>query len=234
MLVDINLFDTANSLAHGRDFTSLFLKFAEVGSTRATYPKPSRANQFPLPDLGASFMLTRSIGVGVSYSRTTYEDVARLTATIPHPVFLNASSTGTGETADALNREEAEKRIFGALVPLQTNRFQLRIFGGPSFFSYSADMVRDVSYAQTFDELTPQSSITINGFTSEKVRGDAIGFHVGGDFTYFFRKRFGVSWGVRFSRGTITVAEEPMSKLSQEIRVGSALGFLGVRFRLGR
>jgi hypothetical protein len=232
ILVDVNVFNAATSVSKNRDFTSLFLKFKEVASTSATYPKPSQVNEFPLVDLGASFMLKRWVGIGVSYGRTRYEDVARLSATIPHPVFLRASATGTGVTPQ-LNRAEAATNIFLALAPYRTNRFQVRIFGGPSFFTYSADMVTDISYTQQYDPLAPQSIVTIDGITSANASARGIGFHAGGDFTYYFSKSFGVSAGVRFSDGTVTLDEEPMSKVGQDIRVGGGVAFVGLRFRFG-
>jgi hypothetical protein len=233
ILVDVNVFNAARSLSNDREFSSQSLKFNEVASTTAEYPKPSPVNQVPWVDLGGSVMLKQWLGIGVSYSRTTYQDVARLSATIPHPVFLKASATGTGVTPNALDRADASTNVFLALAPYRTNRFQVRLFGGPSFFRYSADMVTDVSYSQQYDPLAPQSTVTIDGFTGTHESAHGIGFHVGGDFTYYFSKLFGVSAGFRISDGTVTLSEEPMSRVGQDIRVGGGVGFVGLRFRLG-
>jgi hypothetical protein len=233
IFVDVNLFDTANSRAHDRQFTSLFIRFGELGTLRATYPKPSRASQFAVLDLDGGFMLTRSLGFGVGYSRALPKDVVALAATIPHPTFLSAAASNVGMTGDALTREDAATNLFVVLVPVQTKRLQVRMLAGPSFFSYSSAMVQDILYEQTYDTLTPQSTITITGFTSHDVKGSGVGFHVGGDVAFFFTKMFGVTGGVRFSRGTVTLDEEPLSKLSQEITVGGTMVFLGVRARFG-
>ena len=232
IFVDVNLFGSASSLVRDRTFTSIFVVSGELGTFRANYPGPSRASLFPLVDLGGGYMITRSFAAGVSFSRIKFEDAAGLEATIPHPTFLNAPASDTGAT-DALTRRESATHIFAAYVPLRTDRAELRIFGGPSFFWYTADMVNDISYAQTFDPLSPQNVVTIDGFTSGEVSGSAIGFHLGGDFAYFFTRMFGMGAGVRFSRGTVTVDPEPLSQVSQEIRVGGTVVFLGVRIHLG-
>ena len=84
-----------------------------------------------------------------------------------------------------------------------------------------------------FGQTTPTNSITITGAATEKVKGSGAGFHVGGDYAYFFTKVMGVVGGVRYTYGTITVDQEPLSALSQDIRVGNVLVFAGVRFRFG-
>ena len=133
VFVDVNLLGWVSSLAHERQYRSAFVLFGEVASTAATYPKPSGANQ-PLVDFGGGFMLTHSLGVGVGYSRTTYKDVVGLSATIPHPIFLNAAASDTGDTGSDLSRAEAATNIFVVYVPLRTGRSHLRFYGGPTIF----------------------------------------------------------------------------------------------------
>jgi hypothetical protein len=230
ILVDVNLFGTGESLAKNRQFQSKFIKFSEPGSSLATYPKPSRATSF---GVGGSFMLTRMVGVGVSYSRTTHEDVAELSATIPHPTFFGAPATNTGVTGDALKRREGATDVFVAVVPVRTNRMEWRLLGGPTVFSFKADMVKEVLYVQTFNPATPQQTITINGAETSQVKTSALGFHAGSDVTFFLTRVIGVGGGVRFSYGTVTLDQEPLSNVSQEIRVGGTIGFLGLRLRVG-
>jgi hypothetical protein len=226
--LETNFLCAASSLAQPREFTSLFRLFGEVASTRSTYPKPSTANPFSILDLGGGVMLVRKVGVGLSVSRTAYEDVADLGATIPNPFILNAPATGTGTTNNRLERREIATHLFLAIVPIRTDRYQLRFFGGPSWITYSADMVSDVSY-----ELNAQNVLTITGFTSGEAKGSTLGVHLGGDFAYFITKRFGIASGMRFSRGTVTVDREPLSTIAQEVRVGSRQFYVGARFRFG-
>jgi hypothetical protein len=94
-------------------------------------------------------------------------------------------------------------------------------------------MVGEVLHVQTNDPASPQQTITINGSTTSEVTGSDIGFHAGSDVTFFFAKFVGVGGGVRFSYGTVTLDQEPLSQLSQDIRVGNTLVFLGLRFRFG-
>lgn len=234
IFVDVNLSGAYRPLAKDRTYTSLFVVHGEHGAAHATYPRPSRSGLSPLVDVGGGYMLTRALGVGVSFGRSSHEGTVGIGATIPDPVFLNASARHSGVTDRALARTEAATNVFLAWVVRGIPRSQLRVFGGPTFFSYTAEMVKDVSYTQAFSSLAPQNAITITGFESGHVRANAIGFHVGADVTYFFTQVIGVGAGVRVSRGTVTVDEEPLSKTEQLIRVGRTLGFVGVRVRFGR
>ena len=229
--VDITLSGVASPLALGRVFTSRAVTFGEIATAHATYPEPSRENLLPLAEAGGGIMLGRHFGVGVIYSRTSYEDVVGLDATVPHPVFLNAPASGLGVSAGTLERKEAAAHVLLVLAPIRTARSEMRLHFGPSFFWYRADMVREVLYTQTFDALTPSNLITINDAASQKVTAATLGFHLGGDLTYFLTHRFGIGGGMRYSRGTVTVEPEPLSRLKQDIRVGNTLYFVSLRVR---
>jgi hypothetical protein len=111
---------------------------------------------------------------------------------------------------------------------------EVRLMGGPSFFTLKGDMVSEVAYEQTFNSTAPQNAVTISGKSSREASGSAIGFHIGGDFTYFVHRFVGVAAGVRYGRATVAVDTEPLSNLIQEFLVGSTTAFLGLRLRLGR
>jgi hypothetical protein len=228
---DINMFGTAQSLSKSREFRSEFLAFSELASAKATYPKPSRA-EFPLFEIGGGFMFKRSFGLAASYARTVYEDPADLAATIPDPEFLNAAKTGTGATGSSLSRKEGAVHVSMVFVPYRTNRTRWRLLGGPSFFSYSADMVQDVSYVS--DLARPQTAITITGFSTSEANASTVGVHVGGDFEYVLTRLFGVTAGARYDYGTVTIDREPLSAVEQRIRVGSTRVVFGVRFHPGK
>jgi hypothetical protein len=232
IFVDVNLVGGTNSLASERTFTSLFAKFGEVGSMRSIYPAPSHANKV-LVELGAGVILLPSFGVGAVYSRTTHENAVDLEATIPHPTFLRSSAEAAGVTNEKLERRESATHFFLAWVPALGDRTELRLSAGPSIFRYRADMVSDVLYSQAFNPLTPQNNVTIDGIRTSETTSLGAGFNVGGDVAYFLTRSFGVTAGVRFSYGTVTVDREPLSGLQQKFRVGSTLGFAGVRVRFG-
>jgi hypothetical protein len=165
--------------------------------------------------------------VAVSYARTVYEDVADLTATIPDPEFLNAAVTGTGPT-NSLARKEHAIHLSLVLTPVRTDRTRWRIVGGPTFFMYRAQMVREVTYLS--DLARPQTALTITGATNAEASGDAVGVHIGGDFEYLLTRLLGVTAGVRYDTGHVYLDREPLSAVEQKIRVGGTRVIFGVRF----
>ena len=233
VFVEISLPAVAESLAQGREFTIPFVIFGENASMGAAYPRPGRAKSRPI-DLGGGWMFKRWLGVGAAFSRTTYEHLVAVSATIPHPFFFNRPASAIRTSDAALAAREKALHLFVAFSPVRTDRVELRLVGGPSFFSYSADMVESVLYSQEFGESTPANSIAISGITSQDAHASGNGVHAGADFAYFLYPRVGVAMGARYSRGTVTLDEEPLSQLSQQFRVGNKLVFLGVRLRLRR
>jgi hypothetical protein len=228
-LIDVN-FGAADSLAKDREFRSRFVRFGEAGSATASYPTPSRGTTFV--DIGGTFMVTRMYGFGISYSRNSYDDVAGLATTVPHPTFYAAPASHTGETSE-LSRTDGAWNFSLAVLPIRTSRLEWRIVVGPSIISHSADMVQEVSYVQTADPASPQQTVTISGVKTSEATATALGFHLGTDVAFYFSRMFGIGGGFRYSDGTATVDPEPLSTLSQDVRVGSTQFFGGLRFRVG-
>jgi hypothetical protein len=229
---DVNLFGYADPSGGPKTFENYALTFGEVATFRAAYPKPAPSGLFPAY-IGGGFMLNRSVGIGASYSRMSWESVVDLSAEVPHPTFLNAVAAGTGTTRTALSRTDSAIHISLAVAPVRSNRLEFRMMGGPSFFTMKSDMVQYVEYDQTFNDDAPESAITITGGSSREATGTAIGLHLGADFTYFVHRIVGIAGGVRFGQ-SLVAATEPLSRLTQQFRVGSTTMFFGLRFRLGR
>ena len=204
--------------------------FSERASTLATYPKPSRST-FPF-EIGGGVMLSRRVAIRASYSRTVYDDAVTLVANIPDPEFLGAAVTATGRTATSLERKESAGHISLVVVPVRTDRTRWRLLFGPSFFSYGADMVRDVAFSS--DLARPQTTVTITGFTSDRASARAAGVHVGADFEYVLTRLWGITAGARYDDAIVTLEREPLSNLAQRIRVGGVHIMAGFRIHPGR
>ena len=232
--VDLNLIGASRSASGAREFRSRFITFGEPGSERVIYPKPSSVTLLPAIDVGAGYITGSLLGLGINISRTSFDDVAQLGTTIPHPLVLNSPANADGVTNRTLTRDETAISAFVTAVPLRTDRMELRFFGGPTYFRINAEMVSTVTYSQTFAVTPLANAITITGFTAEDASGSGVGFHVGTDFTYFFTKTIGVRGGIRYNHAHVTVKTEPLSKLEQKLTVGGPVLFLGARFRFGK
>jgi len=233
--IDLNVGGAERSLAGERRFDSRFVWFGELGAGRATYPKPSRGRFTALADVSGGVMVTSlGIGIGIGYTRASADAVVGLDVTVPHPSFLDAEAGASGATSRPLTRRESAWYLTAVATALRAGPVEVRVSGGPAFITYAAEMVSDVSYAQAFHSLAPEQTVTITGFSSETVEHRTVGVQLGADLTYLVTPALGVGAGVRFTHGTLTLEAEPMSRVRQELRVGSTLGFVGLRVRFGR
>lgn len=173
--------------------------FDEPATFGASYSLPRGASF----DFGGGVMLTPVFGVGVSFSGTAHEDVATLTARIPHPILPNVYATDAAETDEKFQRIEGGVNIQAMIVAAQSDRFRFRVFGGPTYFRVQQDAVTDIRYNQVFLILQPVNTIDITTFDSERIEGTGWGFHAGADASFFFNRVLGVGGMAKFSRGSV-------------------------------
>jgi hypothetical protein len=166
-------------------------------------------------DFGGGVMLTPMIGIGVSVTGTAHEDVADLSIRIPHPTQFNAHATATAPTDEKLMRTEGGIHLQAMFVPLETGRLRVRVFGGPSYFRVTQDVVTDIRFDQVFLIFSPVNAVTITEFDAREIESNGWGFHAGGDLSVFFNRIIGVGGFARFSRGNVDL-ENPIAISSSD------------------
>ena len=229
--VDVNLVGMAASQARDRQFQTQFIQYGEIATFKSQYPRPATPSFAALSDVSAAYAVKPRFALGGGFSQVSYDDAATVTASIPHPLFFGANASGSGPTASLHRRENAVNMTF-TVSAVRTERYDWRVFGGPSYFWYSAEMANNVLYTQTAGSSISQNAVTVDGAESRSADGTAFGLHYGSDFAYFVHPRMALTGGVFVGYGTVKI-REPLSKIDQDIRVGSIRVFMGVRFVLG-
>ncbi len=209
--IDVN-FGTATAASDSIAMNASTEVFEEQADFGAHYSLPRGASF----DFGGGFMFLPAVGVGVSFSGTAHEEVADLSVRIPHPLFFSTFGADNAETDSVLQRVESGVHIQAMLVPVQTNRFRLRFFGGPSYFRIEQDAVTDIRFSQTFTIFPATNTVEITGFDEERLEGNAWGFHGGADASFFFTRVFGVGGFARFSRANIDLENTIATALDQD------------------
>jgi opacity protein-like surface antigen len=164
------------------------------------------------------------VAAGLAITRASSDADTRLSATIPHPQLFDRPRTATFSTSDATHSEIGYHLFVSYLVPV-SERFDVRVFAGPSIFRVSHDLVSAI----TFTETTPFTSVTITGATVDERTKTVGAFHVGAGGTYRITDRFGVDGFFRFARRTVDLAS--VTSGTTEVKVGGAQ--LGVGARIG-
>lgn len=224
--LDVNL-GAAWSGDQANGFTWLGVLYREPLALAAYYPEPPVGASF---DIGGGVMINRTLGVGASLMGTAHEEIVGLGATVPHPFFFDATALASGATDEKLMRTEGSLNLQAMVVAYQSRRLRVRTFGGPSYFRYEADMVRDLSFSQTAFPFNRNQVVSISGYESASTEGTGWGWHVGGDVSVFFTRVFGLGGFARFSRGTVEI-DEPLSESRADVRVGGVQAGGGIRLR---
>jgi len=151
----------------------------------------------PVFDFAVSGRAKGRLGViyAVSYRKQT--ELGQVTAALPHPFYFNQPRIVAGEAS--LKREDLALHLAGQwMVPVSDN-VQVSLFGGPTYFRVTQDMVGGVNAedAYPFDQAQYVSAAMTNEHASH------VGYNAGGDVAIFFNRTLGVDVMVRYSQGTV-------------------------------
>lgn len=202
--------DVNFGVAKSADGASLFVYNTGLIDVATFYGSPPRGSDF---DFGGGFMVTPVVGFGLNFSGTAHRDIVGLGAGVGTLILASGAT-------DELTRSEGALNIQAMIVPINSDHFRGRLFGGPSFIRYQADMVDDFFFFRS----------VISNVHTVSTEGSAMGFHVGGDATYFFSRFVGLGGFARYSRATASI-DEPMSGRKQNMLLGGVQTGGGLRFR---
>jgi SH3 domain-containing protein len=190
---------------------SLFSFSSRLLDSTAFYAKPPRGAEL---DFGGGFMFTPVAGLGLNFSGAAHRDIVGLGAGFGGLVLASGVTDELVRTEGAVNLQA----MF--IVPVNPQRFRTRVFGGPSIIRYRANMVSDFGFARS----------QVTTFRAVETGGTGLGFHVGGDVTFFLSRLLGIGGFARYSRATATI-DEPMSEKQQTITLGGFQTGGGLRIR---
>jgi hypothetical protein len=190
----------------------------------ATITSEMPLDQAPVFDIGGWVKLAGRLGVGVSFSRLTRSADATINASIPHPFYFNQPRAISG-TQPGLHEEENAVHLDVVGLAAATERIELTVFGGVTFFSAKQDVVTDVQYTESY----PFDTATFTGATLSRQSASETGYNVGADVTWSFSERVGVGGLIRFSRASADYAVSSTNTVSADLGGLQALG--GIRFR---
>jgi len=230
--VDLQLVGASSTVGDAREFLYHFILFGERATMHATYDAPSLVRGVPF-DVSGGVRLGNRWSVVVGHTRTSRSLGARLTATIPDPGFYGAPATHTAAATTDLWHRESAWHVAAAIDVLRRGRTLFRLYGGPSIFTYDADLVQNVRYEQTADSLHPANRITVVGDDRQRVSASRLGGHAGADVTVSLTRLIGLIGGARYGRARVPLPTEPLSKVEQPMDLGGLSVYGGVRLRIG-
>jgi hypothetical protein len=202
--------------------TKAFTIYEEAASITSASSFSSKA----LADVSVGVKVWRSLSLGVGLHQQFKNTAdATISGTVPHPVFFNQARRLTS-TASLERTESAVHVVLGWTRPI-SDKLDVTIFGGPSFFRLQQDVVADtkVVEAAPFTQVTVQPTIV----TRKK---STTGYNAGADVAYLFWQNDSVRVGVgAFVRYASAKADILMLTKEQETTIGGPQYGFGLRFR---
>jgi hypothetical protein len=195
----------------------------------ATVTSASTFTSGSLFDVGVGLRIIRNLTVGVSYHQEQNDTEGTLSGSVPSPIFFNRPRT-VNETVTGLDRKEKAVHLqFGWVVPL-SEKFDVLVSGGPSFFRIEQDVVANVTFGEQGGAFT-----TVVASPSEATRKQSqTGFNVGADATYILWQndsiRLGAGGFVRFTKADMEI-EMLNGGTPQPTEVGGMQFGFGARLR---
>lgn len=179
-------------------------------------------------DVAFGLRIIKNFTVGVGYHQEQNDTEGQLTGQIPSPVFFNRPRS-LADTVPGLDRKESAVHLnFGWVLPF-SDKFDVLVYGGPSFFRLNQESVTDVTVGETggnFTTVVAQPSIT-------EIKRSVTGYNVGADATYILWSndsvRIGAGGFVRFTQASTDV--DMLGGTTQPTDVGGMQFGFGGRIR---
>jgi hypothetical protein len=178
-------------------------------------------------DVGFGIRIWRNLIVGAAYHQEKNDTEGSLTGSVPSPVFFNRPRTLTQAVPELERKEQATHLQIGWVVPIGS-KFDVMVFGGPSFFRLQQDTVSEVTFVEQGGAFT-----TVAAREERTTRKKSqTGYNVGADATYIVWQndsvRVGAGGFVRFAQADMDIE---MLSSSQPTKVGGVQFGFGARLR---
>jgi hypothetical protein len=180
-------------------------------------------------DIAAGARVWRNFGVGLGWSSVENKNDAFVSVRVPHPLVFGASREA-GATADDLKHSENAVHLSLVWMMRLTDRIQLAVMGGPSFFTVRQE-IATVRAPQDIRDVAPFTSVSITSVTVTEVKDSPVGGHIGIDGTYMITPMIGVGVFARYAGASLDLPVEAGVTRDEGLSTGGPQGGIGLRLR---
>lgn len=174
--------------------------------TTATYPlNVEQATVSATYDVGPGVVvgarggvrLWKHLAIGAGVANFTWNGTADVSATLPHPFYLNRHRQASA-TLDAFERRETMVSVEASWLIQAGPKLDIMVFGGPAFFRGTLTTAGEAEYSESY----PYDEAALSDVDRERHTLSATGFSIGADVAYLFTKTIGVGGLLRVSRAS--------------------------------
>jgi opacity protein-like surface antigen len=148
-------------------------------------------------DAGIALRLTGGVHVGWTASFFSDTGAASVTADVPHPLYFDQKRSTTGDVSGVTRKEIAHHIPISWTGPT-VGGIELTFFGGPSIFITEQILATHLNLGLE-KEVFPFDTLAFPGVSTETIRDNAIGYHVGADLTWRLDRHLGLGVLIRYS-----------------------------------
>lgn len=199
-----------------------FTKYDEPATVTST----SSFTSGSLFDVGVGIRIWRNLTIGGAYHQEQNDADGLLTGQIPSPVFFNRPRALTATVENLDRKEQATHLQIGWVIPIGA-KFDAMVFGGPSFFRLTQDVV-----AVTGANIGEQGGAVVAQPTIVERKKSQTGYNVGVDATYIVWQNDSVRLGAGgFMRYALATTDVEMLTTAQPTDLGGLQFGFGARIR---
>jgi hypothetical protein len=172
-------------------------------------------------DAGIAYRLVAGLAVAYAYTSTRRTPTADVGARVPHPFFFvqPRSISGTSQTP-----EKGSASHLSAAYIVPAGPVDVTVLAGPSLFHVEQTLVTDVIYTEEY----PYDTATFSRATTELVKRNVTGYHIGADVAVKLARHIGIGALARFSRASTTLTATSSHTVKYDVGGLQASG--GLRF----
>ncbi len=174
--------------------------------------------------IGGGVKVWKNLSIGVAYTRYTDTQNASATVTVPHPILFDAPRTASS-SVDNLGHEEDAIHLQALFVLPVSDRVEVIIGGGPTFFGMKHDFVTNVGFTEG---AAPYTTVSVANPTVVEGDESATGFNFSGELAVYFTQNVGAAGFFRYAKGTATF---DVAGSEVDIDAGGAQYGAGLRIR---
>jgi hypothetical protein len=197
----------------------------ELYEEQATVSATHEIEPGPVWEISGGGRVYKNLGFGFAGSYFDQRNAAQVEATLPHPFFFEQPRTVSGEATELRHEEIGIHLDAMYLLPL-TERFQITVFGGPSFFRLRQGLVSGVQLSESY----PYDEAQFTGVdeTLTEWQWSNVGYNVGVEASVYFSRYLGIGASIRHSDADVEF-DRPEGLL--EVKVGGTQVGAGLRVR---
>jgi hypothetical protein len=182
-----------------------------------------------LIDAGFGVRVWRNMTVGIGYHQEENDTDGQLTGTIPSPIIFNRPRT-LDQDVVLDRKEKAVHLVVGWVFPF-SEKFDLMVFGGPSFFRLEQDSVAPFDSSDIAERGAPFTEVVLDVDVTTRKKSLA-GYNVGVDGTYIVWSNDNIRVGAGgFLRFTQASGDVMQLTTEQPTDVGGIQFGFGARLR---